>query len=140
MLLAVTQGSRHGWPYCFDLGRPAPEYPRANCRQYARPAMLFPPHAAPLAMLAYRGSSLAAAKGRLVVAYHGYRAAGHRIVAFATNARGLPVGPSIDLVSGWTAARGVRPQGAPVAMIEAADGSILILEDHNGTLLRLAAR
>ena len=140
MLLAVTKGSRHGWPYCFDLGRPSPEYPRANCRQYARPAMLFPPHAAPLAMLAYRGTALAGAKGKLVVAYHGYRAAGHRVVAFATNAKGLPIGASIDLVSGWTAARGVRPQGAPVAMLERADGSILILEDHNGTLLRLALR
>ena len=89
MLLAVTQGSRHGWPYCFDLGRPSPEYPRANCRQYARPAILFPPHAAPLAMLAYRGTALAGAKGKFVVAYHGYRAAGHRVVAFATDTRGL---------------------------------------------------
>ena len=138
MLLAVTRGSRHGWPYCFDLARPSPEYPRARCRDFVRPAMLFPAHAAPLAMLGYRGSAIPAAKGKLVVAYHGYRAAGHRIVALATNAMGVPLGRSIDLVSGWTAVRGLRPQGAPVAMLELADGSILILEDHNGTLLRLA--
>lgn len=140
MLLAVAPRSRHGWPYCFDLGRPSPEYPRARCRDFARPVLLFPPHAAPLAMLRYGGSVLAGAKGRMVVAYHGYRAAGHRVVAFATDARGMPVGASTDLVSGWTAVRGVRPQGAPVAMLEQPDGSILILEDHNGTLLRLAAR
>ncbi len=140
LLLSVAPGSRHGWPYCFDLGRPSPEYPRANCRNYARPTLLLPPHVAPLAMLPYRGTALAGARGRLVLAYHGYRATGHRIVALSFNANGIPVGPSVDLVSGWTAVRSVRPQGAPVAMIEQADGSILILEDRNGTLLRLAAR
>lgn len=140
LLLTVSPKSRHGWPYCFDFGRPSPGYARANCRQYARPAMLLPPHAAPLAMLAYRGTALAGARAKLVLAYHGYRATGHRIVAVSLNGRGVPVGPSVDLISGWRAVRSVRPQGAPVAMIEQADGSILILEDRNGTLLRFAAR
>lgn len=140
LLLTVARRSRHGWPYCFDLRRPSPEYARANCRSYARPALLLPPHAAPLSMLAYRGTALAGARGKLVLAYHGYRSTGHRIVALPLNASGVPVGPSVDLVSGWRAVRSVRPQGAPVAMLEQADGSILILEDRNGTLLRLAAR
>lgn len=140
LLLKVAARSRHGWPYCFDLGRPSPEYPRANCRQYVRPAMLLPPHAAPLAMLAYRGTTIAGARGKLVLAYHGYRSTGHRIVAVSLDAKGEPVGPSVDLVLGWRAVRPIRPQGAPVAMLELADGSILILEDRNATLLRLAAR
>ena len=140
LLLTVTDRSRHGWPYCFDLGRRSPEYPRVNCRQFARPAYLLPPHAAPLAMLTYRGKRIAGARGKLVLAYHGYRSAGHRIVALPLNAKGVPVGRPVDLVSGWQAVRRIRPQGAPVAMIELADGSILILEDRNSTLLRLAAR
>jgi glucose/arabinose dehydrogenase len=31
-------------------------------------------------------------------------------------------------------------RGTPVAVFEKGDGSILITEDHNGTLLRLARR
>ena len=97
---------------------------------------------APLSMLLYRGKlRLGRRRGpTLVMAYHGYRSAGHRIVAFATDRNGMPIGAPVDVVSGWRAVPHVRPQGAPVAMLQVADGSILILEDHNGTLLRLAAR
>jgi len=137
LLLGVTANSRYGWPYCFDFDRPSPEYPLARCATFARPAMLLPPHSAPLSMLAYDGKLTP--RPTLILAYHGYRAAGHRIVAYPTNASGMPVGSSIDLISGWNAATGVRPQGSPIAMLPLADGSILIVEDHNGTLLRLAA-
>jgi glucose/arabinose dehydrogenase len=138
LLLGVTQNSRFGWPYCFDLDRPSPEYRAARCATFARPAMLLPPHAAPLSMLAYRGKLTRGPS--LIIAYHGYRAAGHRIVAFATDPQGLPTGSPVDLVSGWDPLTRIRPQGSPIAMLPLADGSILILEDHNGTLLRLTAR
>jgi glucose/arabinose dehydrogenase len=140
LLLAVTAKSRHGWPYCFDIGRPSPEYPKAKCASFVRPARLLPPHSAPLSMLLYRGALGPGRGPKLIMAYHGYRAQGHRIVAFGTNQDGMPTGRSVDLVWGWQAARGVRPQGAPVAILALADGSMLILEDHNGTLLRLAPR
>jgi glucose/arabinose dehydrogenase len=139
LLLMVRSGDHFGWPYCFDLDRPSPEFPNAKCAKYTKPALLLPPHAAPLSMLLYRGSLLPGLRGTLVLAYHGYRSTGHRIVAFHIAANGSPIGAPVDLVSGWTAVRNLRPQGAPVAMLELADGSILILEDHNGTLLRLAA-
>ena len=138
MLLYVAARSRFGWPYCFDLGRPSPEYPGATCAKYAKPALLLPPHAAPLSMLVYRGKALPKLDRKLVIAYHGYRAKGHRIVALSLGAKGVPRGVPIDLVWGWQAAANIRPQGAPAAMLELGDGSILILEDHNGTLLRLA--
>lgn len=138
LLLNVTAKDHFGWPYCFDLARPSPEYPRVNCARFTKPTMLLPPHAAPLSMLSYRGK-LTPGPG-LIIAFHGYRAAGHRIVAFPTGVAGMPLGPSIDLVSGWNSVTGARPQGSPVAMLALTDGSILILEDHNGTLLRLAAR
>lgn len=136
VLLGVTPHSRFGWPYCFDFDRPSPEYSRTNCGSFARPAMLLPPHAAPLSMLAYRGKLTSGPS--LIIAYHGYRAPGHRIVAFATNPQGMPVGSPVEFVSGWNPVTGVRPQGSPLGMLALADGSILILEDHNGTLLRLA--
>ena len=49
-----------------------------------------------------------------------------------------PLGPPQAIVSGWNYAEGVQPQGAPVGLWELDDGSVLISEDHNGTLLRLA--
>jgi glucose/arabinose dehydrogenase len=140
LLLMVAANSQQGWPYCFDLGRPSPEFPRAKCSKFAGPALLLPPHAAPLSMLLYRGNRLAGLRGKLILAYHGYRSNGHRIVSLPINAKGVPIGSPSDLVWGWQAAPAIRPQGAPVAMLELADGSILILEDHNGTLLRLTAR
>ena len=136
VLLGVTQNSRFGWPYCFDFDRPSPEYPGARCTVFTRPAMLLPPHAAPLSMLAYRGKLTPGPS--LIIAYHGYRATGHRIVAFPTNAAGMPAGSSVALVSGWDALPNVRPQGSPIATLALREGSILIVEDHNGTLLRLA--
>jgi glucose/arabinose dehydrogenase len=105
--------------------------------------MLLPAHAAPLGMLLYRGKGgsqlLAALDGRLLIAYHGYRANGHRIVSVALDGQGSPAGPPADLVTAWDYAEGRHPQGAPVSLWELDDGSVLISEDHNGSLLRLAA-
>lgn len=139
LLLKVNAGSRHAWPYCFDLDRPSPEYPRANCATFTKPLLLLPPHAAPLSMLLTHGKLGPARDARLVMAFHGYRSAGHRIVGFATDSNGMPKGSPVNLVWGWNAVPQVRPQGAPVALLELSDGSILILEDHNSSLLRLAA-
>jgi glucose/arabinose dehydrogenase len=76
--------------------------------------------------------------GRELMTWHGYRDTGHRVVALAIDDRGVPQGKPQPLVSGWDAAKGIRPQGAPVGLAKMADGSVLISEDHNGTLLRLA--
>lgn len=140
-LLLVEQGADYGWPYCYDHGRASPEYPKADCAGRRTPDLLLPAHAAPLGMLLYRGSRLPGLDGHLLLGYHGYRAQGHRIVALGLEGgEGLPVaGMTQDVVSGWGYAEGSHPQGAPVGLWQAGDGSVLITEDHNGTLLRLAA-
>lgn len=138
VLLKIVRGGDYGWPYCFDVGRPSPEYPRFDCRTKRSPAVLLSPHAAPLAMLRYRGNRLKPLMGKLVLGYHGYRARGHRIVAIAVSGSN-PAGGEIDIVSGWTSARGTGPQGSPSAMLELPDGSILIAEDQNRVLLRLSS-
>ncbi|MDR3418371.1 MAG: PQQ-dependent sugar dehydrogenase [Nevskia sp.] len=133
----VEQGADYGWPYCFDDRRPSPEYPKYDCGAKHPPTLLLPAHAAPLGLLLYRGRALPGLEGRLVIPYHGYRASGHRIVSLALDGRSRP-GPPEPLVSGWDFAEGRHPQGAPVALWEMDDGSLLISEDHNGSLLRLA--
>jgi glucose/arabinose dehydrogenase len=137
-LVRVEQGADYGWPYCFDENRPSPEYAQFDCSKKHAPTMLLPAHAAPLGMIFYRGKTLAGLAGHLLIAYHGYRSSGHRIVKLALDEHGNPLGNPEDVVSGWDAVRGVHPQGAVVALWEMADGSVLATEDHNGTLLRLA--
>ena len=135
----VEQGADYGWPYCYDDRRPAPEYPKFDCSAKHASTLLLPPHAAPLGMLLYRGKGLPGLDGRVLIAYHGYRAQGHRIVSLALDGQGRPQGQPQDLVAGWDYAEGAHPQGAPVALWQMDDGSVLISEDHNSSLLRLAA-
>ena len=137
-LVRVERGADYGWPYCFDENRPSPEYAQFDCSRKHAPTLLLPAHAAPLGMLLYRGKLLAGMERQLLIAYHGYRSTGHRIVKLAIDAQGKPLGKPEDIVSGWEYSRDVRPLGAVVALWEMDDGSVLMTEDHNGTLLRLS--
>lgn len=139
-LLRVEAGADFGWPYCYDDRVPSPEYPDFDCASRAAPMLLLPPHSAPLGSLHYRGGPIGALTGHLLIALHGYREAGHRLVALPVDDDGRATGPLRDVISGWEAVSGTRPQGAPVGLAVLADGSVLVTEDHNGTLLRLARR
>jgi glucose/arabinose dehydrogenase len=132
----IADGAHYGWPYCYDAGLASPEFPQARCAQYRAPFALLPAHAAPLGMTWYSGK-LAALRGTLIIAYHGYRRHGHRIVAFPVDARGLPVADSIDIVAGWDRASS-HPMGAPVDVKAGADGRLYISEDRNGTIVVVA--
>ena len=133
----ITPGKNYGWPYCYDNGVPAPEYPRAVCTNYQNPALLLPGHSSPLGMEYYTGSLFPQAyQGNLVIALHGYREYGHRIVVAPVDGRGVPNGEIKDLVRGWEKTA-TDPQGAPVDVLVAKDGSIYVSEDKNGTVLRI---
>ncbi|MGB7194288.1 MAG: PQQ-dependent sugar dehydrogenase [Collimonas pratensis] len=134
----LSAGADYGWPYCFDKLRTSPEYPGYDCRSKTAPSRLLPPHAAPLGMLIYGGKSLPALSAQLIIGYHGYRADGHRLVSLALDGAGQPLGEPRDLVAGWNYRHGGYPMGAPVALATLDDGSLVITEDRNGTLLRLA--
>lgn len=124
----LEQGGNYGWPYCYGDNIASPEYPSFDCSDMRKPLIELPAHAAPLSMAWYDGG--------LIVAYHGYRAHGHRIVRFALDGDGLPMGPSQDLVSGWDGGD-AGPQGAPVDLEPLPNGDLLISEDRNGTILLL---
>jgi glucose/arabinose dehydrogenase len=61
--------------------------------------------------------------GQLVVAWHGYRAGGHRVVGQALDARGRPQGEPTVWIDGWTAQAGVRPLGAPTGLASMRPGA-----------------
>ncbi|MBO1358630.1 PQQ-dependent sugar dehydrogenase [Acetobacter sacchari] len=138
--LVVRKGHDYGWPYCFDDGKPAPEYPQHDCSTLTAPNLLLPAHSAPLGMLVYTGAAFPALQGRVIMTYHGYRNAGHRVVSLAIDSDGNPRGSPQPLVQGWRnlSQSGSDPTGSPIGLAVMADGALLISEDHNGTILRLA--
>jgi glucose/arabinose dehydrogenase len=134
----LEPGSDYGWPYCYDENRPSPEYPSFDCTGKHPPTFLLPAHAAPLSLLLYQGAGIPALAHTLVVPYHGYRKNGHRLMAMPLTPSGDLTGKLQPIIWGWDFHNGVNPQGSPVGLAEMPDGSVLITEDHNGTLLRLA--
>jgi len=165
----IQPGHDYGWPYCVDAKTPAPAWRAADhgCgeTQHTPPALMLPPHAAPLSMLYYDGAMFPRLKGRLLVTLHGYRSTAARIVAYEVDASGSPkpspkphyaayataklparnlpytAGPAADgliLTPGWDALAGQRPEGAPVGLAVTADGAIWAADDRNGTVIRFA--
>jgi glucose/arabinose dehydrogenase len=165
----------YGWPYCYNFNEKSDEWknfsfscdPQTNSN-YRAPHVFLPPHSAPLGLMRYTGSMFPNLKNKLIVPLHGYRSAGHRIIAFKTDAntelplregkgsfrdddmsggttafeRQYPEQPpaafSEEVISGWYDAPGYRPRGAPVAIAQASDGSIWMADDKANAILRLA--
>jgi len=151
-LVKVVDGGDYGWPYCYGAQIASPEYRPFDCKAKRASTVLLPAHAAPLGMLYIDPArSLGGYKQGLLIGYHGYRNAGHRIVWQAVNTHGDVTGAITELVFGWDGsptAKGedafspsgaVEKMGSPVGLAQWPDGSVMITDDHNGTLLVLAA-
>lgn len=134
----LRQGADFGWPYCFDDNRPDPAYPAYDCAAKTEPTILLPAHAAVLDLLLYQGSAIPALAHTLLLPYHGYRKNGHRLMAMPLDSTGGLSAKFQPIVWGWDFHAGSNPQGNPVGLAELPDGSVLMTEDHNATLLRLA--
>jgi glucose/arabinose dehydrogenase len=163
----IERGRNYGWPYCFDNDATSPAWKGtavAKCTDkttFAAPALLLPPHASPLALAWYHGDLFPALEGKLLVTWHGFRSVGGRIVAFDVDAKGVPKpaphasfptwdGPSIPYPAGnsanatilttqWNKVVGTRPQGSPVGLAIANDGTIWTTDDRAGLVIRIAA-
>ena len=137
-LNVLAKGADFGWPYCVGDRAAARGYEgRFDCARTTAPALLWPAHVAPLQMLAVPAAAKNAFAGQLLVAWHGYRAAGHRVVGYTLDAAGKPSGPPKPWIEGWSAAKGVRPLGAPTGILVDSFGRLLVVEDRNKTLLML---
>lgn len=141
----LQSGSHHGWPYCVTdaKGRSvvAKGYEgRARCEAapYKAPAMAWPAHVAPLQLLAPPATPASPWAGKLLAVWHGYRAEGHRIVAWRLDAQGQPQGPREDLLNGWDEQPGLRPRGTPAGATVDSQGRLWVVEDRNRTVLVVA--
>ncbi len=134
----LVAGASYGWPYCVGARQVARGYEgRFDCTKTEAPALLWPAHAAPLQMVAVPAGAGNAFAGQLVVAWHGYRAGGHRIASFALDATGRPKGAVRLWIDGWAARGKGHPLGTPAGLAIDSAGRMLVVEDRNRTLLML---
>ncbi|MBP6339257.1 MAG: PQQ-dependent sugar dehydrogenase [Vitreoscilla sp.] len=144
----LSPGSQHGWPACVSDARGRSMSARASkagaavCTPATAPYMAWPAHAAPLQLLfppaPTNGQPATPWAGKLLAVWHGYRATGHRVVAWALGADGKPMGARQDIVSGWGSVPGQRGPGAPAGATVDHRGWLWLVDDRNHLLLVLA--
>ena len=107
------------------------------------PDVLFQPHSAPLGIVFYEGTQFPAAyRGDAFVALHGSwnrsLRTGYKVVRLRMRA-GHPTGEYQDFLTGFVASD-QAVWGRPVGLAVMLDGSLLVSEDGNGTIWRIAYR
>ncbi len=145
----VAAGSFFGWPWYYIGAHPDPRHPHQRpdlAEDVALPDVLIQPHSAPLGMTFYTGSGPAAFgaeyQGDAFVALHGSwnRAVrtGYKLVRIHLH-DGLPVAGAgyEDFMTGFVVDDD-DVWGRPVGVAVAHDGALLVTEDGNGTIWRIA--
>jgi glucose/arabinose dehydrogenase len=141
---AVKPGAFYGWPWYYLGSRPDPRH--ANERLDLKDAVTIPdvliqPHSAPLSIAFYDSAQFPADyKGDAFVALHGSwnraKRTGYKVVRLIFR-DGKPTGEYEDFLVGF-----VRDDnnvwGRPVGVAVAADGSLLVSEDANGSIWRVS--
>jgi len=145
----VREGGFYGWPW-FYIGNHEDPRHKADRRDIGAmtsvPDVLLQAHSAPLTMTFYAAPADAAARfppsyaGQAFVALHGSwnrsKRTGYKIVQLEID-NGVPTGAYRDLLVGFVNDDG-RVWGRPVGVAVMRDGSLLVGEDENGTLWRVA--
>jgi glucose/arabinose dehydrogenase len=145
----VRAGSFFGWPWYYigDHEDPRHKGERPDLKSKATvPDVLLQPHSAPLGMTFYDPPADAAAafpvdyRGDAFVAMHGSwnrgRPTGYKIVRIRMQ-DGKPSGEYEDFMTGFII-DDAQVWGRPVGVAVAHDGALLVSEDGNGTIWRIA--
>jgi hypothetical protein len=142
----VERGAFYGWPWFYIGGHPDPRMNAAQLDLASRvtvPDVLIQPHSAPLGLAFYDGAQFPAEyRGDAFVALHGSwnraKRTGYKVVRLRFQ-DGHPTGVYEDFLTGFVAsdeAVWARPVGLTVMN----EGSLLVSEDGNGTIWRIAYR
>ena len=135
----------YGWPWYYlgnhrDARVPDPPAGLVGSQVIA-PDVLFQAHSAPLGIAFYDGTMFPAWRGDALVTLHGSwnRAdpTGYKLVLVGLR-NGVPVGGYQDILVGFLNAD-ASVWGRPVGVAVAPDGSVLMSEDANGVIWRIAA-
>jgi len=143
----VAEGGFYGWPWFYIGNNQDPRHAGARPDLASRvrvPDVLIQAHSAPLAMGFYTGSGPAAFpadyQGDAFVALHGSWnrgvRTGYKVVRLHLR-NGVPDGSYSDFLTGFVIDDG-QVWGRPVGVAVAHDGALLVSDDGNGTIWRVA--
>jgi glucose/arabinose dehydrogenase len=140
----LEDGGDFGWPYCYGnrVSSPEPQFSDpSRCARTIPPALAMQAHSAPLGITFLdRATHLPADwRGDALVALHGSWnrsvPTGAKVVRVRVR-DGRPVSYE-DFITGWQGANG-RRWGRPVDVMVHRDGSVLISDDADGAIYRVA--
>lgn len=144
----LRKGKQYGWPHVYGDGginpqsTPPGEIAKAQWKAMSEPMALgYTAHAAPMQMLFYRGGMFPAEyRGDAFVTMRGSwnrrPASGYELVRVKFN-KGQPVAFE-PFVSGFLTDGGQSHIARPVGLAQAKDGALLVGDDANGVIYRVA--
>lgn len=136
---ATKAGQHFGYPYCHAGTIIDPEFGEGrNCEDYVPPEALLGPHVAALGMRFYQGEMFPERyRGGMFIAQHGSwnrsEKVGYRVMFARKTGNGVEVEP---FATGWL--QGESDWGRPVDVLEMPDGALLVSDDANGVIYRIA--
>ncbi len=135
----VEDGQHFGFPYCHGGYILDAEYGRGrNCDDYTPPVQPLGPHVAALGLAFYTGEMFPEEyRGQIFIAEHGSWNRSEKIGYRITLVRledGVPVSYE-PFAEGWH--EGQTTHGRPVDLLVLEDGSMLVSDDHTGTVYRI---
>ncbi|MFV0624301.1 YbhB/YbcL family Raf kinase inhibitor-like protein [Sphingomonas sp. ac-8] len=145
----IERGKRYGWPYVFEDGKrnPQDEPPGGiTAAQWAAasttPTLMHVAHSAGMQWAFHPGGGFGPdVAGDAFVALHGSwnrkPASGYELARIRFDAKGQPTRIE-PFVSGFMSADGTSHYGRPCGVAVLRDGSILLADDANGVLYRIA--
>ena len=135
----ATDGQHFGFPFCHGGDVRDPEFGhQRDCDEFIPPVQKLGPHVAPLGVVFYDGNMFPEAyRGQVLIAEHGSwnrsQKIGYRISAVPL--RGNTALGYETFAEGWL--RDGAVSGRPVDLLVMPDGSLLVSDDHAGSLYRI---
>ncbi len=146
----LERGNNYGWPYCygdsvvndFIPGNPPGTTKAAFCAAATSPTLPYQAHSAPIGFTFYTGSSFPDeyVNDAFVVMRGSWNrsvATGYKVVRVLFDDAGQPTGFE-DFMSDFLIEDGTAEFGRPAGIVVAPDGSLLVSEDSNGIIYRIA--
>lgn len=148
----LQDGRNYGWPWCYGkrlVDELTPGHPAGMTKEQfcatTEPAVLeYQAHSSPLQMLFYTGALFPAAyRNDAFLTFHGSwnrrPAVGYKVVRIHFNGAGQPIAFE-DFLTGFLTDNGAAQFARPCGLAQTPDGALLIGDDSNGVIYRVAYR
>lgn len=145
----IERGKRYGWPHVWGVDGLDPQttppggITKETWRAMSTPMVLgYTAHAAPMQMAYYTGETFPAEyRNDAFVAMRGSwnraPAAGYEVVRIRFDANGQPI-DIVPFVTGFLTRQGQEHFARPVGLAAMPDGSLILTDDANGAIYRIA--